>query len=187
MQAYFAAATIALLILLVVTRALLMRRLGIRAFRFGEMDKKDFLIPPFALFYLYMIAADAAGWPMPGAPLFQSEAAAWVGVALCVVCLAFFVSALITFGRSFRVGIDEDHPGKLVTSGVFSISRNPIYVAFAFVLLGNFLILPNWILLLYLAAGVLLFHRQVLREEASLRKLYTEEYARYCGKVRRYL
>ncbi|WP_374706816.1 isoprenylcysteine carboxylmethyltransferase family protein [Bacillus sp. J14TS2] len=54
--------------------------------------------------------------------------------------------SLIVFGKSFRVGLDEDHPNELVTSDVFSISRNPIYTAFLFMLIGIFLIIPNWIL-----------------------------------------
>jgi hypothetical protein len=33
---------------------------------------------------------------------------------------------------------------------------------------GEFLIASNWIMLVYLVAGVALFHRQVLREKVSL-------------------
>ena len=40
--------------------------------------------------------------------------------------------------RSFRVGIDNEHPDKLVTTGVFAYSRNPIYVGFIALLLGQF-------------------------------------------------
>jgi protein-S-isoprenylcysteine O-methyltransferase Ste14 len=95
--------------------------------------------------------------------------------------------SLVSFGRSFRVGIDVDQPDKLVTTGIFAISRNPIYVGFALVLVGQFLVFPNWIPLVYLAAGVLLFHRQVLREESFMRQHYDQEYAEYCRRVRRYL
>ena len=66
-------------------------------------------------------------------------------------------------------------------------SRNPIYVAFAVVLLGQCLIFSNWILLVYLGAAVWLFHRQVLREEDYLKQHYGQEYLKYCQKVRRYL
>ena len=69
----------------------------------------------------------------------------------------------------------------------FAVSRNPIYTAFALILLGEFLIFPNWILLVYLAAGFWLFHRQVLREENYLKEHYGREYSEYCKRVRRYL
>ena len=61
------------------------------------------------------------------------------------------------------------------------------YVAFGAILLGQFLIFPNWILLVYLVLGIAVFHRQVLREEAYLRQHYGPAYADYCGRVRRYL
>jgi protein-S-isoprenylcysteine O-methyltransferase Ste14 len=187
-QGYFAALTIVLLLGMVVTRVFLMKRKGIKAFCFGNIDKKDYLIPPFALFYSYHVFAAAFHLPsVSRQKLFDSEITAWVGVSLCLAGLLLLLASLISFGKSFRVGIDTEHSGKLVTTGFFAISRNPIYVAFAFVLLGQLLIFPNWILLVYLAAGVWLVHRQVLREEDSLKRIYGEEYQDYCKRVRRYL
>jgi protein-S-isoprenylcysteine O-methyltransferase Ste14 len=154
----------------------------------GRIDKTDFLIPPFALFYFY--AAFAAAFNLPSVTtqtFFHSELLSWVGVLLCLVGLVLLLLSLVAFGKSFRVGIDVDHAGKLVTTGVFACSRNPIYVAFSCVLLGQFLVFPNWILLVYLPAGIWLFHRQVLREEEFLRQHYGQEYAEYCRRVRRYL
>jgi protein-S-isoprenylcysteine O-methyltransferase Ste14 len=48
-------------------------------------------------------------------------------------------------------------------------------------------VFPNWIPLAYLVAGVLLFHRQVLREEEFMREQYGQEYVEYCARVRRYV
>ena len=155
---------------------------------FGKIDKTDFLIPPFALFYFYTVFAAAFNLPLVSTQeFFHSEVISWVGVMLCLAGLILLLLSLVSFGKSFRIGIDVDHSGKLVTTGVFAFSRNPIYVAFAFVLLGQFLVFPNWILLVYLVAGIWLFHRQVLREEEFLRKHYGQEYAEYCHRVRRYL
>jgi protein-S-isoprenylcysteine O-methyltransferase Ste14 len=187
MQGYFAIVTVLLLIVLVLSRVLLMSRLGIKAMKFGETDKKDFLIPPFALLFFYLIFARALNLPKPRVGLFSNEIVAWIGVALCMLGLVLFFFSLVSFGKSFRVGIDEEHPGALVTTGVFAFSRNPIYTAFGLILLGIFLIFPNWVFLLYLVAGIWLFNRQVLREEESLKKIYGEEYMKYCKKVRRYL
>lgn len=187
MQGYFAIATIILLIALVLLRVCILHNVGIKAMKFGEIDKKDFLIPPFVLLFFYLILASALDLPKFGTELFSSEIIGWIGVGLCMFGLVFFLLSLISFGKSFRVGLDEDHPSALVTSGAFAVSRNPIYTAFGLILLGIFLIFPNWILLIYLFAGIWLFNRQVLLEEGSLRKIYGEEYDRYCKKVRRYL
>jgi len=188
MPKYIAVLTIGLMLGMVLTRVLIMKRKGIRAMRFGEIDKTDFVIPPFALFYFYSVFAAAFYWPMFSTrEFFHSRVISWVGMCACLAGLGFLLWSLVSFGQSFRVGIDQDHPDRLVTSGVFAYSRNPIYVAFAFILLGQFLIFPNWVLLVYLAAALWLFHRQVLREEDFLRKHYGEEYAGYCARVRRYL
>ena len=172
---------------MVLFRLFLMHKMGIKAMKFGGIDKKDFMIPPFALLFFYLIFAGALDLPKLGIELFKNEIVGWIGVALCMLGLILFLLSLISFGKSFRVGIDEEKPGSLVTTGVYAISRNPIYTAFGLVLLGIFLIFPNWILLLFLVAGIWLFNRQVLREEDSLKKIYGEEYLEYCKKVRRYL
>ena len=188
MPGIFGALTIMLLIGMVVTRTLLLKRKGIQAMNFGRTDKTDLLIPPFALFYFYCVFAAAFHWPSVSRQLFfRSSIIAWIGVLFCAAGLALMAWSLVSFGRSFRVGIDAEHPDRLVTWGVFAFSRNPIYVAFALTLLGQFLIFPNWILLVYLGAAVWLFHRQVLREEGYLRGHYGQEYAEYCRRVRRYI
>ncbi len=188
MPRYFGALTLVLLVGMVVTRAWLMRRQGIEVLNFGKIDKTDFLIPPFALFYFYTVFAAAFGLPLVSTQeFFHSDAIRWVGVFFCVAGLLLLLWSLVSFGQSFRVGIDADHPDKLITTGIFAFARNPIYVAFAVVLVGQFLIFSNWILLIYLGAAVWLFHRQVLREEDYLKKHYGQEYVEYCSRVRRYL
>ena len=188
MQRYFAALTIVLMLGMVLTRVLMMRRRGIEAMNFGKIDKKDFLIPPFALFYFYLVFAAAFHFPtVSSQQFFHSEIVSWIGVFFCIAGLLLILWSLVSFGQSFRIGIDTEHPDKLITSGVFAFSRNPIYVAFAFVLLGQFLVFSNWILSVYMVAGVWLLHRQVSLEEEYLKKHYGQEYLDYCSQVRRYL
>jgi protein-S-isoprenylcysteine O-methyltransferase Ste14 len=188
MTGYPAALAIVLLLGTVLARVLLLRRAGTQAMHFGRLDKTDYLIPAVMLFYFYTIFAAAFHWPLVSTQtFFTAGVIAWIGVGLCYVGLLVLFASLVSFGRSFRVGIDVDQPDKLVTTGVFAISRNPIYVGFACVLVGQFLVFPNWVLLAYLVAGFLLFHRQVLREESFMRQHYSEEYVEYCQRVRRYL
>src|SRR5262249_16496025 len=130
MQGYLAALTIVLLLGVVLTRVMLIRRTGIRAMHFGRTDRTDFLMLPFALFYLYTVFAAAFHLPIVSSGgFFHSEIISWIGVLLCFGGLTLLFLSLVSFGKSFRVGIDIDHSDKLVTTGVFVFSRNPIYVA----------------------------------------------------------
>ena len=188
MQKYIAATTIILLITMVITRVLVLKKQGIQAMQFGAIDKKDFLIPPFAFFYFYLVFAHTFGWPsIHEKEIFHSEAIAWVGVCFCAAAIGLIFYSLISFRKSFRVGIDVNVTQELITTGVFAYSRNPMYVAFASVLLGQFLVFPSWILLIYIVAATWLFNRQVLLEEAFLKQRYGEEYSEYCKRVRRYI
>lgn len=188
MPKYLGALTIILLLGMVLTRVFILRGHGIRAMKFGEIDKTDFLIIPFAFFYFYVVFAAAFNLPtVVRQEFFRSEPASWIGVLFCLVGLLLMLWSLISFKQSFRIGIDTDRPDRLITDGIFSFSRNPIYVAFAIILIGQFLIFPNWITLIYIVGATWLFHRQVLREEEYLRGHYGEAYAAYCNRVRRYL
>jgi protein-S-isoprenylcysteine O-methyltransferase Ste14 len=182
------ALTLVLLIAMVLIRSKMLQGRGIAAIHFGNIDKTDFLIPPFALLYFYAVFAGAFGWPFfDSAELFASHTAHWAGGVACCVGLLLMAWSLISFGSSFRVGIDNERPGALITSGIFAFSRNPIYVAFGCVLLGEFLIQPHLLLSIYLVAGVAVFHRQVLREETFLEQHYGTEYEAYRRRVRRYV
>ena len=187
MQGYIALTLFLLLIVCVLIRVRVLRSVGIDAFQFGKMDKKDFLIPPFVLLFLYLFVANVFSLPRFGDLPFRNDILAWVGIGLCALGFALFLWALISFGTSFRVGLDEGSPGCLVTSGAFALSRNPIYVAFFLVILGINLVFPSWVFLIYLVLATFVFNRQVKLEEASLQKLYGIEFDSYCRKVRRYL
>ena len=186
---HFISASILLaLVLFVIIRVQIMKQKGIDAFKFGVTNQRDFLIPPFALIYFYLILARAFGWPFPyGLELPLPDSIGWLGIGLGCLGIAGLAISLISFKTSFRVGIDEKTRDALVTGGIFALSRNPIYVSFALVLLGQLAVSCNAIFALYGVAGCWLFHRQVLQEEVFLRSHYGDAYLQYCQKVRRYL
>jgi len=187
MQVYFGIITIALFIMLVLVRTRNLKKQGIEAMEFGRKDKKDFFILPFAIFYFYILIANAFHLPtIKGQVLFQSEVVSWMGALTCFIALVFFLWTMISFSKSFRVGLVENTEQGLITTGAFAVSRNPIYVSFAIMLIGQFLIFPSWILLIYIVVATLRFHTQVLKEENFLQEQYGEAFNAYCKKVRRY-
>src|SRR5260221_12824465 len=126
MPKYLGALTIVLLLGMVLARISVLRRQGIKAMKFGNIDKTDFLIPPFALFYFYILFAAAFRWPtVTTHQFFHSEIISWTGVLFCLAGLVLFFWTLICFRKSFRGCIDADHPDRLITAGVFAFRRNP--------------------------------------------------------------
>jgi protein-S-isoprenylcysteine O-methyltransferase Ste14 len=120
MPQHLAALTIVLLLTTVLVGVILLNRTGTRAMHFGKLDTTDLLIPPVALFYFYTLFATAFGWPMADNDrFFRSTAVAWLGLALCLGGVLVLLLSLVSFGNSFRVGIDADQPGRLVTRGIF--------------------------------------------------------------------
>lgn len=187
MPAYFALAALGLMILFIFLRILQLKSLGIRTIHVGEIDKKDFILPPFALLYLSLILSRAFQEPEFGTNLARQSFLAWLGAGFCMLAPIIFLWGMLSFGRSFRIGIDLEKPGQLISGGAFAFSRNPLYLAFMLFLGGVFLIFRAWPFFVYLIGGIGLIHRQILREEAALEQLYGEEYRAYRRKVRRYL
>jgi protein-S-isoprenylcysteine O-methyltransferase Ste14 len=166
----------------------MLKKQGIEAVEFGRKDKKDFVLIPFVIFYFYQILAHTFRWPsFDRHVFFNSEAVSWAGSMICLIAFAFFLWTMLSFRKSFRVGLMDNREQGLITNGAFAISRNPIYVSFITMLAGQFLIFPNWILLLYFIAGTWRIHIQVLKEEQFLADQYSEAYRTYRKKVRRYL
>ncbi len=57
------ALTLIFLVGLVLIRVALLKEQGVRAMHFGQIDQKDFLIPPFVLIYFYQVFAGAFSLP----------------------------------------------------------------------------------------------------------------------------
>lgn len=81
---------------------------------------------------------------------------------------------------------DVDQPTRLVTTGAYAVSRNPMYVGWSLAVLGAAAIRRNaWLLAAWLPASRAL-HREVLEEEARLAATFGPRYAAYATRVRRY-
>ena len=109
------------------------------------------------------------------------------GVVLLLTSLLWTIFAQAQMGDSWRIGIDTEHRTQLVRSGVFKISRNPIFVGMMVTLLGLFFIIPNVVTLITLLVGVILIGIQVRLEEEYLSRTHGEKYLEYRRNVRRWI
>jgi protein-S-isoprenylcysteine O-methyltransferase Ste14 len=104
-----------------------------------------------------------------------------------LVSLLWMLIAQAQMGASWRIGIDSANRTELVCKGLFSISRNPIFLATRVALLGFFLVAPNAATLALLAAAEVIIQVQVRLEEKHLLGLHGSAYEQYFSKVPRWL
>ena len=110
----------------------------------------------------------------------------YAGFALIHLALLWIIIAQVQMSNSWRVGIDHSAKTELKTNGLFSVSRNPVFLGMLLTLAGVFFILPNAITLLVFVASTLLFQVQVRLEEEYLYKTHGEDYLNYCQKIGRW-
>jgi protein-S-isoprenylcysteine O-methyltransferase Ste14 len=119
--------------------------------------------------------------------LFTSRLADVGGGAAIAAGLVIFIWALASFGTSWRVGVDHQRPGGLVTHGIFSHTRNPVFIFLDLYFIGTALIQRDLFFLTAAIAVVAGIHCQIKQEEQFLQKHYGREYERYRRRVPRYL
>lgn len=108
------------------------------------------------------------------------------GLFLAAAGDAVFLCAVLTMKDSWRAGIPENDRTEIVTGGIYSISRNPAFLAFDLVYLGILLSFFNIPLLSLSIFSALMIHLQILQEEKFLPSVFGDEYLAYKSRVRRY-
>lgn len=130
----------------------------------------------------------AAGYPYL-APIRWLEHApiAYFGLGLLFISFLWTFSAQAQMGNSWRIGIDTSHKTELVQSGIFKLSRNPVFLGMRLTLLGLFFILPNAFTFAIFVVGDMLMQIQVRLEEEFLAKTHGDLYREYCARTRRWI
>jgi protein-S-isoprenylcysteine O-methyltransferase Ste14 len=110
------------------------------------------------------------------------------GIVLIITGIGLVVLARREFAR-FSQPTDPGHPtSKVVKTGVFAISRNPLYLGGALVFFGLALALNMlWTLILLLLSIILCHYVLIIPEEQYLAAKFGDEYKEYTASVHRWL
>jgi protein-S-isoprenylcysteine O-methyltransferase Ste14 len=112
----------------------------------------------------------------------------YLGIALQITGIAVL---LMSYGSmaAARTTIDpSEHSSKVVTSGLYAYSRNPIYLGWFLLIAGiGFRNASVLVLVVAVTMVILLYRAVIVEEEAYLEKRFGEEYLRYKKSVRRWL
>lgn len=122
-----------------------------------------------------------------GTAMFPAWARA-LGAGIGAAGVIIFIVSVTTMRDSWRAGVSKTDHTRLVTSGIYQISRNPAFLGFDLVYIGILLMFCNWVLLAVSVFAMLMLHLQIVNvEERFLISEFGEEYVEYMKKVCRYI
>lgn len=110
----------------------------------------------------------------------------YLSYSILVLGLIFSFASLIKLGKSTRFGIPTTKTN-LKTNGIYSLSRNPIYLGFNLISISSMIYIPNILILALGTYSMIIYHYIILGEEKFLEKAFGDDYLKYKKKVRRYI
>lgn len=124
---------------------------------------------------------------LPRLPI-GSGVARVLGTASLTSGVALYLHTTVRFAEGGGTPSPTDEPDRLVTGGIYSRTRNPMYVGVLLIVVGQAL-LQRSVPILWWAAGCWIgFHNRVVGyEEPRLARKHGEAYDRYCESVPRWL
>jgi protein-S-isoprenylcysteine O-methyltransferase Ste14 len=146
-------------------------------------------IPPPVVAAIFGLAMWGISTRVPGIEAGESSrviaasAFALIGVFFCIAGVISFRRAKTTVNP-----LKPETATSLVTSGIYQVSRNPMYVGFALLLAAWAVYLASPWALVGVPGFVLYINRfQIVPEERALSVLFGVEFERYKSKIRRWL
>ncbi|WP_241242405.1 isoprenylcysteine carboxylmethyltransferase family protein [Thalassotalea sp. G2M2-11] len=106
-----------------------------------------------------------------------------IGAVLTIVGVVAFKRAQTTVNP-----IKPETSSVLVNTGIYRLTRNPMYVGMALTLTGWAFFLHNPLSLIFVVAFIVyMTYFQIKPEEKMLKALFKQQYVEYCAKVKRWI
>jgi protein-S-isoprenylcysteine O-methyltransferase Ste14 len=111
-----------------------------------------------------------------------------LNASLIAAAIGFLIGiiAMFNLGNSMRFGLPSGKT-EFKTGGLYSLSRNPIYVGFDLISLASMVYTSNIIIVLLGLYGIYTHYLITLAEEKFLAGRFGSQYQDYCKRVGRYL
>jgi protein-S-isoprenylcysteine O-methyltransferase Ste14 len=153
------------------------------------MNSLELKIPPVALVLLVAFAMWGVSLATPGIAL-PFAVRAVTAIVLVAAGASISIAGVAAF-REARTTVNPTKPdatSALVSSGIYGLTRNPMYLGFLLVLVGWAAFLSNAVALIGVFAYVLYMNRfQIAPEERALSAMFGAEFSAYRTRVRRWL
>lgn len=111
-----------------------------------------------------------------------------IGIIILAFGVVVFNVSVLQMKDNWRAGVQREEKTELVTTGIYSISRNPAFLGFDLMYIGIMVTFFNWYLCIATCLVIILFHLQIVNvEEEFLIEAFGDEYIKYRKRVCRYL
>lgn len=147
-----------------------------------------FLVPIWMAWTIGILAVALAPEPCAAACVWEpaTTISRTIGPLLVLAGSSLVIAASIDIGSSWRIGVDTDTPGHLVTTGIYQYTRNPIFEGIILALAGIVVWVPAVPLAALWGLTLLLVRAQITREEKFLARTWGSEYLAYSSRVGRW-
>lgn len=120
--------------------------------------------------------------------IFHLQITKIAGVLFLVISLLFLITSLRQFYISKNTLVLIKPASSLQFNGIYSITRNPMYVGLALVYLGTSCFVGNWWNIILFPFLLLIVQAYIIKSEGKyLLRKFGKEYVVYKTKVRRWL
>lgn len=152
------------------------------------LNALELKVPPLALVFLFGMLM----WLVSASSVFTIALPWRLAFALlfCTVGFAIVLAGVLTFRRAKTTvnPLTPEATTTMVTSGIYRVTRNPMYLGFLLVLAGWAMYLSNILAFALLPLFVWYMNRfQILPEERSLDAKFSHAFTAYKGSVHRWL
>jgi len=112
----------------------------------------------------------------------------FLGLTFVIIAIAILTVTALSF-RKAHTAIEPWKPtSKLLYSGCYAYSRNPIYLSFCLCLFGLGIAANNlWLLFSCIPCAIAIYYIAIAKEEAYLEQKFGEDYLQFKRRVRRWL
>jgi protein-S-isoprenylcysteine O-methyltransferase Ste14 len=112
----------------------------------------------------------------------------YLGVLILIASFLGF-GYMINFFKKNETEIEPSKTtSKIITSGLYKYSRNPVYIILCAGPIGlGFIFMTYWSMLAFIPALIVIYFTAVKKEEQYLEKKFGQEYLDYKKKVRRWI
>lgn len=147
-----------------------------------------YLPPPFFYLMIFVVGWILQKWIPLSPGILRSFPAAGLGVILLIAAIGLISQALKIFYTSGNTVITSRAATSLQTDGIYSKTRNPMYLGMVFIYVSFSLFIGFWWHLILLPFLIILVQYSVIRKEENyLTHRFGMEYLDYQKKVGRWL